>query len=82
MFLKSVNRRKKPQEKLEVVVKETNGEIFNENEEVVQRWSKYSESLLIVDNDTRAKLTSVGIGGVTIRNVRHHNVISRKWRML
>jgi hypothetical protein len=38
MFWKSVNRRRKTREKLEAVVKDTNGEILNENEQVVERW--------------------------------------------
>jgi hypothetical protein len=56
MFWKSVNRRRKPQEKLEVVLKDTTGKILNENEQVVKRWSEYFESLLNVEDDRRAKL--------------------------
>jgi hypothetical protein len=69
MFGKSVKRRRKPQEKLEVEVKDTNGEILNKNEQVVERWSEYFESLLNVEDDRRAQLTSMGRGGVTIRHV-------------
>jgi hypothetical protein len=78
MFWKSMNRRRKPQEKLEIVVKDMNGEILNENEQVVERWSEYFESLLNVADDRRAKLTSMGRGGVTSRNVGDHNVIERR----
>jgi hypothetical protein len=31
-------------EKLEAMVNDTNGEILNENEQVVERWSEYFES--------------------------------------
>jgi hypothetical protein len=48
MFFKSVNRRRKPQEKLEVVVKDGNGEMLNEKGQVVESFSKYFESLLSV----------------------------------
>jgi hypothetical protein len=37
MFWKSVNRRRKPQEELEIVVKDANVDILNENEQVVER---------------------------------------------
>jgi hypothetical protein len=60
MFWKSVNSRRKPQEKLEIVVKDTIGEILNENEQVVERWSEYFKSLLNVEDDRRAELTSNG----------------------
>jgi hypothetical protein len=60
MSWKSVNRMRKPREKLEGVVKDTKGEILNENEQVVERWSEYFESLLDVEDDRRAKLTYMG----------------------
>jgi hypothetical protein len=75
MFWKSVNRRRNPQEKLEGVVKDANGELLNENDQVVERWSEYFESLLNVKDERRANLTSMGRGSVTSRNVRDHNVI-------
>jgi hypothetical protein len=37
MFWKTVNRRRKPQEKLEVVVKDAKGEILDKNKQVVER---------------------------------------------
>jgi hypothetical protein len=37
MFWKNVKRWRKPQKKLEVVVKDANGEILNESEQVVER---------------------------------------------
>jgi hypothetical protein len=73
-----VNRRNKPQEKLEVVLKDTIREILNENEQMVERWSDYFESLLNVDDDKRAKITSMSRGGVTSRNVGDHNVIEKQ----
>jgi hypothetical protein len=47
IFWKSVNRKRKPQEKLDEVVKDKNGEILHESEQVVERWSGYFESLLM-----------------------------------
>jgi hypothetical protein len=69
IFWKSVNKKRKPQEKLEEVVKEENGGILYDNEQVVERWSGYFESLLNVEYDRKANLTSMGRGGVTSRRV-------------
>jgi hypothetical protein len=69
MFWKSVNRRRKPQEKLEIVVKDA------KREQVAERWSEYFESLLNVEDDRRANLTSMGKGGVTSRNVGNNKAI-------
>jgi hypothetical protein len=72
MFWKSVNRRRNPQEELEVELKYANGQILNEDEKVAERWSEYPESVLNVEDDRRAKLTSLGRGAVTSRNVGDH----------
>jgi hypothetical protein len=74
MFWKSINRRRKPQVKLEVVVK-SNGEILDENEQAVERLSEYFESLLNVQDNKKANLTSMGREGVTSNNVRAHTIL-------
>jgi hypothetical protein len=45
---------------------------------VVERLNENFESLLNVEDDRRAKLTAVGRGGVTSRNVGYHNGIERR----
>jgi hypothetical protein len=60
------------------VVRDTNWEVLSENEQVIERWSEYFESLLNVEDDKRPKLTSVDRGGITSRNVGDKNVIQRQ----
>jgi hypothetical protein len=50
------------------LVKDKNGEILHENEQVVVRWTEYFESLLNVE-DKNANLTSMGRGGAASRKV-------------
>jgi hypothetical protein len=56
MFWKSVNKKNKPQEKLEVVVKDTKGEILNESEKVLL-WESLNifntKYTLVMKYDTR-----------------------------
>jgi hypothetical protein len=74
---KCEHRRRRPQEKVGVVVAHANGEIIDESEQVVERWNEYFKSLMNVEGDRRMKLTSMGRGDITNRNGTDHNVIER-----
>jgi hypothetical protein len=51
------------------VVKDENGEILHESEQVIERWSGYFESLLNVEDDRKVNLTCMGRGGAASRKV-------------
>jgi hypothetical protein len=51
------------------VVKDNIREILYENEEMVERWSGFFESLLNVEDVRSTNLTSMGRGGATSREV-------------
>jgi hypothetical protein len=63
--LAKCKQKEEVQEKLDEVVKYGNGEILHENKQLFERLTEYLKSLLNVENDKRANLTSVGRGGAT-----------------
>jgi hypothetical protein len=58
-------------------VKDENGEILHESEQVVERWSGYFESLFNVVDDRKANLTCMGRGGAANRKVVEEMEIER-----
>jgi hypothetical protein len=55
------------------VVKDANGEILHDYEQVVESWSGYFQSLLNMEDDRKANLMTMERGGSTSKKVVDQN---------
>ena len=74
MFWKEVNRVRKGESKKEECVKDVNGEVLTEREQVLGRWGEYFGNLLNVTDERKAEIAVVG-GGRMPRGERSMNEV-------
>ena len=64
MFWRDVNSVRKVKDQMDMKVKDVDGNILTEESEVKNRWSRYFQELLNVDNGREAELTDAGVQGM------------------
>lgn len=64
LFWSDVNRKRKQRDQMSMKVRDSDGNMINEESGVKERWTEYFEWLLNVDDGRRAELTESGLEGI------------------
>ena len=64
LFWSDVNRKRKQRDQMSMKVRDSDGNMINEESRVKERWTEYFEWLLNVDDGRRAELTESGLEGI------------------